>query len=495
MCRSTNSRQRIITSFDESTRDDARTRRRAPDRVARCRARRRASRRRWLGARAATRDARGATTTTRDDDATRRRRRATTEARDDGQRRALDALERFYDGARLGTRAGRGVYLHGGVGRGKTALADATSEDAREKGGLEVERTHFHAFMARIHRALHESAMKARGEGEGGADPLWTLGKNMATKTRQHVLCLDEMEISDVADAMVIERLMRSYFAHGGALVTKSNCAPERLYYGGINRAAFAGFADGLRARCEVVDLDARESVDYRRRARDEDVEDGVIFVGDDDATRERLSRAWDRFTRDAEGEREVDADVGRLRAKARVGAHARFTFDDICGRRSRAAPSDYVALAERFKVICVEDVPRLPVDASENEARRFINLIDVLYEHRVVLLANLWTSPDDLFDVVDGAVDDSDAFRELAPRERTRIENAFQSTLSVTRDGGSSGRSTTMLAPELEWSATGRVGASLAHVSGVNFTLAASPRAASRLHHMRSSAYFNTSP
>jgi predicted ATPase len=241
--------------------------------------------------------------------------------------------------------------------------------------------------------------------------------------------------------------------------------------------------------------LDARESVDYRRRARDEDVEDGVIFVGDDDATRERLSRAWDRFTRDAEGEREVDADVGRLRAKARVGAHARFTFDDICGRRSRAAPSDYVALAERFKVICVEDVPRLPVDASENEARRFINLIDVLYEHRVVLLANLWTSPDDLFDVVDDAVDDSDAFRELAPRERTRIENAFQSTLSVTRDGGSSGRSTTMLAPELEWSATGRVGASLAHVSGVNFTLAASPRAASRLHHMRSSAYFNTSP
>jgi predicted ATPase len=349
--------------------------------------------------------------------------------------------------------------------------------------------------MARIHRALHESAMKARGEGGGGADPLWTLGKRMATKTRQHVLCLDEMEISDVADAMVIERLMRSYFAHGGALVTTSNCAPERLYYGGINRAAFAGFADGLRARCEVVDLDARESVDYRRRARDEDVEDGVIFVGDDDATRERLSRAWDRFTRDAEGEREVDADVGRLRAKARVGAHARFTFDDICGRRSRAAPSDYVALAERFKVICVEDVPRLPVDASENEARRFINLIDVLYEHRVVLLANLWTSPDDLFDVVDGAVDDSDAFRELAPRERTRIENAFQSTLSVTRDGGSSGRSTTMLAPELEWSATGRVGASLAHVSGVNFTLAASPRAASRLHHMRSSAYFNTSP
>ena len=96
---------------------------------------------------------------------------------------------------------------------------------------------------------------------------------------------------------------------------------------------------------------------------------------------------------------------------------------------------------------------------------------------------------------IVDDAVDDSDAFRELAPRERTRIENAFQSTLSVTRDGGSSGRSTTMLAPELEWSATGRVGASLAHDSGVNFTLAASPRAASRLHHMRSSAYFNTSP
>ena len=148
----------------------------------------------------------------------------------------------------------------------------------------------------------------------------------MATKTRQHVLCLDEMEISDVADAMVIERLMRSYFAHGGALVTTSNCAPERLYYGGINRAAFAGFADGLRARCEVVDLDARESVDYRRRARDDDADDGAIFVGDDDATRERLSRAWDRFTRDARGRTRSGRGRRRLRhaSSAREGSRGR---------------------------------------------------------------------------------------------------------------------------------------------------------------------------
>ena len=274
------------------------------------------------------------------------------------------------------------------------------------------------------------------------------------------------MEISDVADAMVIKRLMEAYFAHGGALVTTSNCAPERLYDGGINRAAFAAFAEALRARCEVVDLDARESVDYRRRARDDDAEDGAIFVGDDDATRERLSRAWDRFTRDARGEREVDADVvvsatRRLRAKARVGAHARFAFDDICGRRSRAAPSDYVALAERFKVICVEDVPRLPIDASENEARRFINLIDVLYEHRVVLLANLWTSPDDLFDGADGADDDSEGVPRAHASRTHANRKRVSEQLSVTPHGGSSGRSTTMLAPELEWSATGRVGAS----------------------------------
>ena len=446
-------------------------------------------------ARARGRVARGATTATRD------AARATT-ARDDGQAAALDALEAFYDGARRGARRGRGVYLHGGAGRGKTALADSTSDAARRAGdAVDVERTHYHAFMAEVHRKLHEGATAGRGEGGGGRDPLWDMGKAMATTTRgQKVLVVDEMEISDVADAMVIKRLMEAYFAHGGALVTTSNCAPERLYDGGINRAAFAPFAETLRARCEVVDLDARESVDYRRRARDDDANDGAIFVGDDDATRERLSRAWDRFTRDARGEREVDADVvvsatRRLRAKARVGAHARFTFDDICGRRSRAAPSDYVALAERFKVICVEDVPRLPIDASENEARRFINLIDVLYEHRVVLLANLWASPDDLFDGADGADDDLKAFRELTPRERTRIENAFRSELSVTSSGGSSGRSTTMLAPELEWSATGRVGASLAHVSGVNFTRAASPRAKSRLHHMRSSAYFNSSP
>ena len=446
--------------------------------------------RRATARRRATRDA---------DDA--RRRRATT-----GSAAALDALERVLRRrASRGAARGEGCTCTEASGRGKTALADATSDDGETRGRRHRRRAD---ALSRVHGGgCIERCTKERRRGRaaragGGADPLWTMGARRWRRRRagKRCSCVDEMEISDVADAMVIKRLMEAYFAHGGALVTTSNCAPERLYDGGINRAAFAPFAETLRARCEVVDLDARESVDYRRRARDDDANDGAIFVGDDDATRERLSRAWDRFTRDARGEREVDADVvvsatRRLRAKARVGAHARFAFDDICGRRSRAAPSDYVALAERFKVICVEDVPRLPIDASENEARRFINLIDVLYEHRVVLLANLWASPDDLFDGADGADDDLKAFRELTPRERTRIENAFRSELSVTSSGGSSGRSTTMLAPELEWSATGRVGASLAHVSGVNFTRAASPRAKSRLHHMRSSAYFNSSP
>jgi predicted ATPase len=348
--------------------------------------------------------------------------------------------------------------------------------------------------MARAHREMFERSADARGR----EDPLVAIGTALARRAR--VLVLDELEISDVADAMVIKRLLDAYFARGGTLVTTSNCAPERLYEGGINRTSFEGFVHTLRARCEVVDLRTRENVDYRRRARDADETDETVFVGDDDATRARLSRAWEKFTRDVADAREVDVDVvvahgRRLRAKARAGNRgARFTFDDICGRRSRAAPSDYVALAERFEVICVEDVPRLPIDVSENEARRFINLVDVLYEHRVVLLTNLWTSPDDLFDAVDVDDGDSEPCRDLTLRERTRAENAFQSELAVTAAGGSSGRSTTMLAPELEWSATGRVGASLAHVSGVNFTRAASPRAVSRLHHMRSSAYFNRS-
>lgn len=421
---------------------------------------------------------------------------------DEAQTRALDALERLYDASlSSSTRAtdGRGVWLHGGVGRGKTLCADALSEALRIRKGKRdsttttTTTTHFHTFMSWAHRKMHENGWSA--------DAAASVGETLAKE--RSVLVLDEIEISDVADAMMWMRIMEAFFARGGVLVGTSNSAPWELYRGGINREAFRAFAEEtLPTRCETIDFATERNVDWRRWRNDGSNESlprvDPVVIGHDDDAREKLREAWDFYSRRAStddapiGERvDVEIPVGGgvtrrvIRAERCVENRAAwFTFDNICGKASNAGPSDYIKLAEAFPIIAVENVPRLTVSTAENEARRFINLIDVLYEHRVSFLANLESSPDDMFKEVDS---DSDlASSELTTRQRTRLETASTlENLSITAIGGSSGRSTTMLAPDTEWSATGRVGASLAHASASNFVLAASARAASRLAHM----------
>lgn len=426
---------------------------------------------------------------------------------DEAQTRAVEALERTREAvtrARGGAGDGgrRGTYLHGTVGRGKTMLMDALYESLRgEDARARTMRTHFHAFMSQTHAELFRASVASMGsrDAEGtarvdsvGRDPLVDIGKRL--RSTSDLLLLDEIEISDVGDAMVFKRVMESYLGAGGALVATSNCAPEDLYRGGINRSSFVSFIETLRNHTQVIDLFTPENVDYRRLESSSGSDDATetVIVGADAGARDRLERSWARLASSSStcGEEDVDVVVGNkraIRAKIRRGDAVWFTFDDICGRASRTHPSDFIELARRFKVICIQDVPRLPISTSENEARRFINLIDVLYEHRTVLLTNLHAPPDALFDEDESAAAKD---RDLTLRERTRIENERRSELHVTSTGGSSGRSTTMLAPELEWSATGRVGASLADVNSVNFVAAASPRARSRLHHMSTPAY-----
>ena len=425
---------------------------------------------------------------------------------DEAQTRALDALERVYHASlstcsTSGATDGRGVWLHGGVGRGKTLCADALSEALRIRRGIDethmgtrdsMMRTHFHAFMSWAHRKMHEDGWSA--------DAAASVGETLAKE--RSVLVLDEIEISDVADAMMWMRIMEAFFARGGVLVGTSNSAPWELYRGGINREAFRAFAEEtLPTRCETIDFATERNVDWRRWQNDgsnEALRVVPVVIGHDDEAQEKLKEAWNIYTRRASTDDasivervDVDVPVGGgatrrvMRAKRCVENRAVwFTFDNICGRASNAGPSDYIKLAQSFPIIAVENVPRLTVSTAENEARRFINLIDVLYEHRISFLANLESSPDDMFKEKES--DSALSSSELTTRQRTRLETASTlENLSITAIGGSSGRSTTMLAPDTEWSATGRVGASLAHASASNFVLAASARAASRLAHM----------
>lgn len=434
-------------------------------------------------------------------------------AGDDAQARALEALQRVFDNvvvAAPGT-AGMasivGCYMHGGVGRGKTMLMDALFRsfegDARER----VRRVHFHAFMLDVHARLFALGAASR-------DGCAAIGEELASTTR--VLCLDEIEISDVADAMVFKRVMEVYLRRGGALVGTSNSAPDGLYRGGINRAAFAPFIRTLRETCEVVDLASVDNVDYRRVAERRDGAPGdaaaayssplysqtIVFAADDasrgdDLARRRalLTRAWDAYAEETSHASKASTSLviplagGRsIRAEARSGERAVwFSFATICG--GNFGPIDYLALAQRFKVVCIEDVPSLPIFSAENEARRFVNCVDILYEHDCVLLASFAsaTSPDEIFRNTSDAKTRSTG-DELTLRQRTALES--NEDIFVSAVGGSSGRSTTMTSETTEWSATGRFGAALAHVQSENFTAKAAPRAISRIAHMSSASY-----
>lgn len=220
-----------------------------------------------------------------------------------------------------------------------------------------------------------------------------------------------------------------------------------------------------------------------------------LSIVSDPVEGRVVVDRAWAAAaaTRDARVSTakpsRVAVSVGRsIVAPLAVGTAARFAFDDLCGARARLGAADYVALLDRFDLIAVDGVPTFG-PAEEDAARRFVNLVDVLYERRALLVASLAAAPADLFRGEDDADGERRTVRE-ATRGRVRAEGARGGhDATVTGEGGSSGRSTTVVG-NMEWSATGRVGASLADLQRVNFTFRASRRCVSRLMEMGSEGW-----
>ena len=436
----------------------------------------------------------------------------------------------------------QGVYLHGGVGRGKTMLMDAFHATLPPRLASRARRVHFHEFMAEVHRRLHA----ARG---GGADPLAAVAA--AIHAESPIICFDEVELVDVADALVFKRVFERVFQLGGVVVATSNAAPEQLYEGGINRDVFAPFIATLRERCAVVSLDhararhaardrhpdsaherlsvgtdpdpdpdpdpprrdASSDVDYRalasrRRSAAESTTTSralpsaiagypsvLSIVSDAVEGRVVVDRTWAAAaaSRDARVSTakpsHVTVSAGRsILAPLAVGTAARFAFDDLCGARARLSAADYVALLDRFDLIAVDGVPTFGPE-EEDAARRFVNLVDVLYERRALLVASLSAAPADLFRGEDDADGERRTVRE-ATRGRVRAEGARGGHgATVTGEGGSSGRSTTVVG-NMEWSATGRVGASLADLQRVNFTFRASRRCVSRLMEMGSEGW-----
>jgi cell division protein ZapE len=316
--------------------------------------------------------------------------------RDDGQLAALAALDRLLgEIERPPRRAGllsflrrgrqtRGVYLWGGVGRGKTTLMDLFFDAAR---GAAKRRVHFHGFMFEVHARLH----LARKESNGGTDPIERVVQELAEEAR--LLCFDEFSVSDIADATILARLFSALLAAGVVVVATSNYEPRRLYEGGRNRDLFLPFIDLLEERLEVVRLDS--GADFRMGKRG----CAEIYVVARSAEEKALARERLGDGPFAAAALKVNGrilDVPRAR-----GALARFEFSELCGRPLGAA--DYLALAKVYDVIVVDDVPRLSPE-RRNEARRLITLVDVLYEAKAKLRISAEAEPAELYRAENGA-------------------------------------------------------------------------------------------
>ncbi|MEP6996614.1 MAG: cell division protein ZapE [Betaproteobacteria bacterium] len=271
----------------------------------------------------------------------------------------------------------RGVYLWGGVGRGKSFLMDAfyAAAPLRRKT-----RAHFHAFMKSVHDELRTLSREG--------DPLATVAARLARRHR--LICFDEFHVSDVADAMILGRLLTALFNHGVVFVLTSNYRPDDLYPNGLQRQNLLPTIALLKQWLDVVEVDG--GTDYRLRELEQAAAYYVALPGGADST---LAALFERMRPGPDEDPRLSVDSRVLKAKKRAGSLVWFDFATLCeGPRSQI---DYLELARRFAVVIVSDVPRLSPDMS-NAARRFTWLVDVLYDHRVKLLLSAEVPAVDLY-------------------------------------------------------------------------------------------------
>ncbi|MFM8623517.1 MAG: cell division protein ZapE [Betaproteobacteria bacterium] len=271
----------------------------------------------------------------------------------------------------------RGVYLYGGVGRGKSFLMDCffNAVPIRRKTRL-----HFHEFMREVHRQLREL--------QGTVNPLDELGKRVAQ--RYKLICFDEFHVADITDAMILHRLLAALFDNGVGFVTTSNFAPDGLYPGGLHRDRLLPAIEMLNRKLEVIEVD--QGVDYRRRT----LEQLKLYHSPLGAQADvEMSQAFDRLAERQDEDPVLTIEARPIQARRRAGGLVWFDFRQLCG--GPRSHHDYLEIASQFHTVLVSDVPKMPL-AMASEARRFTWLVDVLYDRRVKLILSAACEPEQLY-------------------------------------------------------------------------------------------------
>ena len=323
----------------------------------------------------------------------------------------------------------RGLYVHGEVGRGKTMLMDLFFEQSQVE---HKRRAHFHEFMAEVHERIHGFRQQiARGELADGDVIALTA---TAIFDQAWLLCFDEFHVTDIADAMILGRLFAKLFELGTVVVATSNVAPDDLYKGGLNRALFLPFIAEIAEHMDVLRLDARTDFRLEKLA-------GVKMwlVPADRAATAALDRAWAKMTGNAPGKpRDIPIKGRILHVPCSANGVARFSFADIC--EQPLAASDYLRLAHDYHTIMIDRIPVMD-HARRNAAKRFIALIDTLYDNAVKLMASAEADPVSLYVATEGH--EANEFKRTASR---LIEMSSESYLALPhgrKDSAASGSST----------------------------------------------------
>ncbi|SMY08362.1 cell division protein ZapE [Flavimaricola marinus] len=272
----------------------------------------------------------------------------------------------------------RGVYLWGGVGRGKSMLMDLLYNEV----SVPKQRRHFHAFMQWVHAEM--GAARKRGVN----DAIAPVADKLAGEVR--FLAFDEMQITDITDAMLVGRLFERLFAAGVTVVTTSNRPPDDLYKNGLNRQLFIPFINMIKEKCQVVELTSE--TDHRQGRLQGSQR---YFTPVDAEARAAMAEIWEELTQGQSHPQILRVHGRDVEIPAFHNGVARASFYDLCGRP--LGPADYLALADAARVVLIDDIPQLSSE-NFNQAKRFVTLIDALYEAKVRLFCSAAAAPDMLY-------------------------------------------------------------------------------------------------